>query len=101
MIDVRSSITAASFPTIMKLNAVFSAAITAATALHIPASLSFSEEANLQRHFVDSSKSWLSQYVFGENGEAIGAFADTSEVTDNAWDVLKKDPKKFSKVCLD
>lgn len=82
----------------MKFNfAILSAAVSAASAIHLP--VSFSEEASLQRQFVDSSKGWLTQYFFGENGEAIDTFADSNEVTENAWDVLKKDPKKFSKVC--
>lgn len=82
----------------MKLSiAILSAAASAATALHLPVSI-FSEEAALQRQFVDTSKGWLNEFL-GNNGETIDNLAGSSEVTDNAWDILKGDPKKFSKVC--
>ncbi|TIA96753.1 hypothetical protein E3P89_03162 [Wallemia ichthyophaga] len=75
--------------------AILSAAASAATALHLPVSI-FSEEAALQRQFVDTSKGWLNEFL-GNNGETIDNLAGSSEVTDNAWDILKGDPKKFSK----
>ena len=81
----------------MKFNlALIISGISFASALHVP--ISFSEEAGLQRQIVDTSRGWLSHYIYGESSESLDK-ATPVEVSDNAWDVLKNDPKKFSKVC--
>ncbi|TIC27941.1 FAS1 domain-containing protein [Wallemia mellicola] len=79
----------------MKFNfALVISGLTFASALHVP--ISFSEEAGLQRQIVDTSRGWLSHYIYGESSESIDK-ATPLEVSENAWDVLKNDPKKFSK----